>query len=87
MFFEYDPAKSASNLTKHGIDFVEAQWLWQDFKLAIVDARDDNEERFLAIGRIGDRHWSAVYTQRGRNIRLISVRRARPTEIKRYEGQ
>lgn len=86
MRFEYDLAKSASNLTKHGIDFDEAQRLWQDPRLAIVDARTDIETRSIAIGRIDDRHWSAVHTQRGSSIRLISVRRARALEVRYYEG-
>lgn len=85
--FEYDPAKSISNAAKHGIDFEEAQRLWNDEKLAIVEVRTDHEDRAIAIGRIDDRHWSAVFTKRGDRIRLISVRRSRPVEIKRYEVQ
>ncbi|GGD93031.1 toxin [Aureimonas endophytica] len=87
MRFEYDPEKSASNLIKHGIDFDEAQRLWTDDRLAIAEARSDDEPRFLAIGRIGDRHWSAIYTLRSERLRLILVRRARAEEIMRYEGR
>ena len=60
MLFEYDPAKSAANLAKHGIDFDEAQALWHDERLLQAPARTDDEPRFLVIGRIGGRHWSAV---------------------------
>ena len=42
--------------------------------------------RFLVLGRLGDRHWSAVCVRRGDNIRIISVRHARKREIERYEG-
>jgi uncharacterized DUF497 family protein len=30
MRFEFDPVKSTANKDKHGIDFVEAQVLWND---------------------------------------------------------
>ena len=86
MIFEYDPEKSAVNKAKHGIDFEEAQELWTDPWLLEAPARTDDEPRFLAVGRIGGKHWSAVCVRRGDNLRIISVRRARWTEIERYEG-
>lgn len=86
MPFEFDPAKSRSNKSKHGIDFDEAQALWSDERLLEVPARTTDEPRTLAIGRIGDRHWSAVVTLRGDRIRIISVRRSRPEEVALYEG-
>ena len=79
--FEFDPAKSESNLVKHGIDFVAAQALWNDPELLEIPARTDDEPRFLVIGRIGSKYWSGVITYRGSVIRLISVRRSRPEEI------
>ena len=84
--FEYDLRKSASNLQKHGIDFEEAQRLWQDPFLIEVNARSADEQRSLVIGLIDRRHWSAVITYRGDNIRIISVRRARETEVALYES-
>ena len=84
--FEYDLRKSASNLQKHGIDFEEAQRLWQDPFLIEVSARSSDEQRSLVIGLIDRRHWSAVITYRGDNIRIISVRRARETEVALYES-
>jgi uncharacterized protein len=75
--FEFDTAKSESNRAKHGIDFVEAQALWDDPMLLEIPAKTDDEPRYLAIGRIDGKHWSAVITYRGDNVRLISVRRAR----------
>lgn len=86
MDFEYDPAKSAANLVKHGIDFEDAQSLWDDERLLEVPARTEGEPRFLAVGRIGSAHWSAIYTRRGEAIRLISVRRSRPEEVEHYES-
>jgi len=84
--FEYDLRKSASNLQKHGIDFEEAQRLWQDPFLIEVSARSSDEQRSIVIGLIDRRHWSAVITYRDDNIRIISVRRARETEVALYES-
>ncbi|NBB81014.1 MAG: BrnT family toxin [Verrucomicrobia bacterium] len=86
MKFEYDPDKSAANRTKHGIDFDEAQALWDDPWLLEAPARTDDEPRFIAIGKIGARHWSGIYTVRNDRIRIISVRRARKQEIEHYES-
>ena len=84
--FEFDRAKSESNRSKHGIDFVEAQILWSDHMLLEIPANTDDEPRYLVIGLIDDKHWSAVMTYRGANIRLISVRRARTEEVVLYES-
>jgi len=84
--FEFDEAKSQSNLSKHGIDFVEAQLLWLDSNLLEIPAKTLDEPRFLMIGKIGDKHWSAVITHRSENIRIISVRRSRAEEIELYES-
>ena len=84
--FEFDATKSQSNRTKHGIDFVEGQALWSDPMLLEIPAKTDDEPRYVVIGRIGGKHWSAVITYRGANIRLISVRRARTEEVALYES-
>ena len=84
--FEFHPAKSESNRTKHGIDFVEAQSLWNDPMLLEIPARTDDEPRYLVIGLIDGKHWSAVMTYRGAHIRLISVRRSRAEEVALYES-
>ena len=60
--FEFDPAKSRSNRNKHGIDFVDAQELWNDPDLLEIPARTDDEPRYLMVGKIADNHWSAVIT-------------------------
>jgi uncharacterized DUF497 family protein len=84
--FEFDTAMSESNRSKHGIDFVEAQALWSDPMLLEIPAKTDDEPRYLVIGLIESKHWSAVITYRGANIRLISVRRARTEEVVLYES-
>ncbi|BDA75780.1 conserved hypothetical protein [Calothrix sp. PCC 7716] len=86
MQFEFDERKSASNQVKHGIDFVEAQKLWQDTDRVEVAARAVEESRFLVIGQIKAKFWAAVITYREERVRIISVRRARDEEIKIYEG-
>jgi uncharacterized DUF497 family protein len=86
MEFEYDDAKSRANKGKHGIDFVEAQLLWLDDMLIEIPARTTDEPRFLVVGRIVSKHWSAVITYRDDRIRLISVRRSRGEEVEIYEG-
>ena len=86
MSFEFDALKSQSNLKKHGIDFVEAQLLWLDPYLLEIPAKTVDEPRYLMIGKILDKHWSAVVTYRNENIRIISVRRARIEEVEIYES-
>jgi len=86
MDFEFDPDKSATNLKKHGIDFVEAKELWEDSDRLIVPARTQGEARYMLVGKMGRKHWSAIFTYRGESIRIISVRRARKEEVNAYES-
>jgi uncharacterized DUF497 family protein len=85
--FEFDPAKSAANLAKHGIDFEAAQALWTDDLRLVVDTRFLSEARQLVIGWIDGNVWTAVVTMRGEATRIISVRRSREEEVRRYEHQ
>ncbi len=85
MEFEFDAAKSDANRKKHGIDFLEAQVLWDDPDFVEIPATTSGERRFLVIGKISGKHWSAVITYRGSRTRIISVRRSRDEEIKIYE--
>lgn len=84
--FEFDDSKSKSNLRKHGIDFTAAQALWDDSNLLEIPAKTLDEPRFLVIGIIDQKHWSAVVTYRNGKIRLISVRRSRDEEVTLYES-
>ncbi len=86
MVFEYDSNKSDTNLQKHGIDFDQAQALWQDDNLLVVPLKYPHESRFLCVGRIGLKHWSAIVTHREGATRIISVRRSREEEMNRYEN-
>jgi len=84
--FEFDHNKSESNLLKHGIDFLDAQCLWSDPQLLEIPAKTEDEPRFLLIGLIDNKHWSAIVTYRDNRIRIISVRRSRIEEIALYES-
>jgi uncharacterized DUF497 family protein len=86
MEFEFDPIKSNSNEEKHGIDFYEAQALWNDPDLIEIPVITSDEPRFLVIGNISGKYWSGVITYRSEKIRIISVRRSRKEEVDIYEG-
>ncbi len=87
MQFEYDENKSASNKIKHGIDFDEAQMLWDDSNYVEIPVHCEDEPRYLLIGTMNSKHWSAIITYRQSQIRLISVRRSRKQEIDFYESR
>ena len=74
---EFDGAKRQASLEKHGINFVAAQELWKDPYLLEIRAKSEGEPRFVLIGMIGEKHWSAVVTYREGRIRLISVKQYR----------
>ncbi len=86
MDFEFDPKKSNENKKKHGIDFNEAQGLWDDPDLIELPVKTSDEPRFVVIGKISGKHWSGVITYRAEKIRIISVRRSRKEEVEIYES-
>jgi uncharacterized protein len=86
MEFEFDPKKSEANKAKHGIDFIEAQALWNDPDIMEIPVKTTDELRFLVIGKISEKHWSGIITYRGGRIRMISVSRSRKEEVDQYEG-
>ncbi len=87
MKFEFDLNKSYANKEKHGIDFVEAQALWNDPDLLEIPAKKlEDENRYLLIGKIEKKYWSAVITYRNDSVRIISVRRSRGKEVVYYES-
>jgi hypothetical protein len=87
MQFEFDPKKSDANKQKHGLDFNEAQALWDDPDLIEIPVQTTDEPRYLVIGKINGKHWSGVITFRGEKIRIISVRRSRKEEAEIYESE
>lgn len=86
MKFNFDPRISESNKEKHGLDFNEAQALWDDPDLIEIPVKTSDEPRYLVVGKISGKHWSGVITYRTDMIRIISVRRSRKEEIGLYES-
>ena len=87
MIFEYDKIKSSINKSKHNIDFEEAQKLWEDpYSFEIPSPQSEDEERYLVLGQINTKNYTAIITYRATNIRIISVRRSRDKETKLYES-
>lgn len=86
MEFEFDDSKSQSNSAKHGINFLEVQQLWSDPDRIEIPARTEDEPRFLVIGKIAQKCWSAIITYRDNRVRIISVRRSRKEEVAIYES-
>ena len=86
MSLEYDPEKNNLNLLKHGITFEQGQKIWDDHHYALIKARTIDDPRYLAIGMIDSKCWSAIFTVREESISIISVRRARPEEVDIYES-
>jgi uncharacterized DUF497 family protein len=87
MDFEFDPAKAAGNLRKHGVSFADAEGVFMDpLAMHRIDPDAEGEERFVATGTGSAGHvLVVVYTLRGDSVRLISVRRATPAENRTYE--
>ena len=83
--FEYDEAKSASNKIKHGISIKEAQKLWDDRNGIFTETAYATEQRYVRIAKMDEKHYTTIFTKREDSIRLISVRRARESEVSRYE--
>jgi uncharacterized DUF497 family protein len=87
MNFEFDQKKNAINLKKHKIDFLDIQALWDDSDLLEIPAKTvEDEGRSLVIGKIGNKHWSAIITYRDNSIRIISARRSKKKEVQYYES-
>jgi uncharacterized DUF497 family protein len=87
MIFEYDEVKSSMNKIKHGIDFQEAQALWDDpYSFELPSPQSEDEARYLVLGQIRLKNYTAIITYRDTNIRIISVRRSREKESRLYES-
>ena len=85
MKFEWDANKSDANKLKHGIDFKTAKNIWFDEDRIEIQVPYPVEERWIVIGKYKNKIWTGIYTIRNDAIRIISVRRARPREVKLYE--
>jgi uncharacterized protein len=74
---EWDEAKRRINLRKHGVDFaVAVDFDWGRAVVGVDDRFDYGETRLVAIGWIAGIAHTTVFSRRGQNIRIISLRRA-----------
>ncbi len=87
MKFEWDDDKNSSNKTKHGIDFETAKELWLDKNRLEIRVPYPIEDRWIVIGKLQRKIWTAIYTIRSESVRIISVRRARKKEEELYENK
>jgi uncharacterized DUF497 family protein len=84
--FDWDEAKRAANLVRHGVDFAAVvRFDWDNAQLTADARRDYGELRYIAVGRIGPRLHVLVFTPRAELIRIISLRKANAREVRRYE--
>lgn len=85
MDFEWDDAKAAINVRKHGLRFEAALGVFTDpWALDIEDDTNLGEQRFNRIGMTAGRMLVVTYTIRGNSFRIISVRYATRKESRRY---
>jgi uncharacterized DUF497 family protein len=85
LHFEWDPAKNASNTTKHQFSFEEATTLWDGRRRVEIDVLHHTEARQMNLGMIDGKLYAVITTIRGQRIRIISARRANSKEAPLYE--
>jgi len=85
MLIEFDPAKDAINIVKHGMSLADAKGFEWDSAMTWLDTREDyGEDRMSALGFIGARLCHMAFVERGDACRVISLRPATRKESKRY---
>jgi uncharacterized protein len=87
--FEWDDAKAAHNVIRHGVTFEAARLAFDDvFAIAREDRRQNyGEDRFVLLGMVQDRLLAVAYAMHGERIRMISARLADPQERRRYHEE
>ncbi|MBF0154589.1 MAG: BrnT family toxin [Magnetococcales bacterium] len=86
MKITYDPAKRDKTLAERGLDFEDASLIFAGPKVTLEDERKDyGEKRFVTFGLLQGRMVAIVWTLRGVDRRIISLRYANDREIKRYQ--
>jgi uncharacterized DUF497 family protein len=83
----FDPRKDAANVRKHGISLTEGDGVLNDpLALTIEDLASTDEQRFVSIGmNVLGKLRVVVYAMRGEDVRIISVRKPEPKEVRDYE--
>ena len=84
MDFEWSAAKRIAVLEARGLDFIDAEILFDGRPLHTIASPRGAEERWLSVGELNGRLVAVVWTQRSDTIRIITMRRARNEEKQRY---
>lgn len=84
MNYEWDDKKRATNITRHGVDFIAIQNFDWATCLSIPDERFE-ENRYLALGLVNQRLFAVAYAVRNNTFRIISLRKANQREVRKYE--
>ena len=85
MLYEWDDTKNEINILNHGIDFVDAKYIFEHPMIEKIDNRMDyGEVRYIGIGLLACVEVIVVYTHKDENIRIISIRRANKNERQIY---
>jgi uncharacterized protein len=88
MAVTYDPAKRDKTLNERGLDFADAQTVFDSLLIENPDLRFDyGEARFITVGLIRERMVVMVWTRRGDDCHIISMRKANDREQRRYGKQ
>jgi uncharacterized DUF497 family protein len=85
MGFEWDQAKDAANRRKHGLGFREAAEIFRGVVVVAEDTRRDYGDHFIALGKYDGEVIRLVFTERDRNIRIISAWKANRNDRKTFE--
>jgi len=88
MNFVWDDNKNLSNIEKHGLDFSDAEYVFENSHFIFEDVRQDyGEKRFTVIGWIKSRLVVLIYTKRNEQYRIISLRKANEREKKKFKDK
>ncbi len=85
--FEWDAGKRSANSAKQGLDLIDAVALFDGRSVFTYPSPRGDESRFVTVGIISGVFVALVWTERGGNIRLISLRRARNGEKQGYRAR
>ena len=86
--FTWDEKKRKLNLAKHGIDFRDAEAIFDGRLIMVEDTREDyGEPRYVALGLLKDIVVSLVYAERDDQVRIISIRKALKHEARFFFSQ
>lgn len=88
MAISYDPAKRDETLNERGLDFADAEKVFAGLTLTLPDLRRDyGEERFQTYGLLDERLVMVVWTQRGEDRHVMSMRKCNEREQIKFAEQ